>query len=248
MLAAGLDGIERELPLPEPVEENLYHFTDEDLKRRNIPTLPATLGEAMDEMEARRGRPRRARRSRLRALHRGQAGGVGRLPPARLAVGARSLPGDVLARETKELLNGGQLPGPAGATRVVIRALSEVTADAGAGDIARLRYRAVGLDPEATKTLGDQSAWRRSSPAARWYHRRRRNAVPVASIGGWVCARRLGWLIVAGLHGRGVQHAAASASRCSGRNQLPLRRRSRGSSISGHFPIGSQEQPPLCSL
>ena len=45
------DGIEENLPLPEPVEENLYHFTDDDLKRRNIPTLPATLGEAIDEME-----------------------------------------------------------------------------------------------------------------------------------------------------------------------------------------------------
>src|ERR687893_194481 len=52
MLAAGMDGIERELSLPEPVEENLYHFTDEDLKRRNIPTLPATLGEAVAAMEA----------------------------------------------------------------------------------------------------------------------------------------------------------------------------------------------------
>jgi glutamine synthetase len=51
MLAAGLDGIDRDLPLPEPVEENLYHFSDDDLKRRNIPTLPATLGEATDEME-----------------------------------------------------------------------------------------------------------------------------------------------------------------------------------------------------
>ena len=51
MLAAGLDGIEKDLPLPEPVEENLYHFTDDDLRRRNIPTLPATLGEAIEEME-----------------------------------------------------------------------------------------------------------------------------------------------------------------------------------------------------
>jgi len=51
MLAAGIDGIENNISLPEPVEENLYHFTDEDLKRRNIPTLPATLGEAVDEME-----------------------------------------------------------------------------------------------------------------------------------------------------------------------------------------------------
>jgi glutamine synthetase len=51
MLAAGLDGIERELPLDEPVEENLYHFTDEDLRRRNVEMLPATLGEAIQEME-----------------------------------------------------------------------------------------------------------------------------------------------------------------------------------------------------
>ena len=52
MLAAGMDGIENDIPLPEPVEENLYHFTDEDLKRRNIPTLPATLGEAVEETMA----------------------------------------------------------------------------------------------------------------------------------------------------------------------------------------------------
>ncbi len=50
MLAAGLDGIERELPLPEPVEENVYHFTEEDLRRRNVGVLPATLGEAMEEL------------------------------------------------------------------------------------------------------------------------------------------------------------------------------------------------------
>jgi glutamine synthetase len=52
MLAAGIDGIERGLTPPEPVEENLYHFTDEDLKRRSIPTLPSTLGEAVAEMKA----------------------------------------------------------------------------------------------------------------------------------------------------------------------------------------------------
>jgi glutamine synthetase len=50
MLAAGMDGVINELPLPDPVEENLYHFTDDDLKRRNIPTLPATLGEATAEL------------------------------------------------------------------------------------------------------------------------------------------------------------------------------------------------------
>ena len=52
MLAAGMDGIQNETALPEPVEENLYHFTDDDLKRRNVPTLPATLGEAVAAMEA----------------------------------------------------------------------------------------------------------------------------------------------------------------------------------------------------
>ena len=51
MLATGLHGIEENFPLPEPIEENLYLFTDDDLKRRNIPTLPATLGEAVLEME-----------------------------------------------------------------------------------------------------------------------------------------------------------------------------------------------------
>jgi glutamine synthetase len=51
MLAAGMDGIINELPLEDPIEENLYHFTDEDLQRRNIPTLPATLGEAIAEFK-----------------------------------------------------------------------------------------------------------------------------------------------------------------------------------------------------
>lgn len=50
MLAAGIDGIERELPLPEPVEENLYHFSEADLIRRNVATLPRTLGEAIEEL------------------------------------------------------------------------------------------------------------------------------------------------------------------------------------------------------
>ena len=50
-MAARLGEAIAALPLPEPIEENLYHFTDEDLQRRNIPTLPATLGEAVDEME-----------------------------------------------------------------------------------------------------------------------------------------------------------------------------------------------------
>jgi glutamine synthetase len=50
MLAAGLDGIRRRLPLPEPVEENLYAFGEDELARRQINVLPGSLGEALDEL------------------------------------------------------------------------------------------------------------------------------------------------------------------------------------------------------
>ncbi len=51
MLAAGLDGIERNLALPEPVEESLYSITDDELRSRNLGMLPLTLGEAIIELE-----------------------------------------------------------------------------------------------------------------------------------------------------------------------------------------------------
>jgi glutamine synthetase len=51
MLRAGLEGIERNLPVPEPVEENLYHFDESERARRNIATLPGSLAEALDELE-----------------------------------------------------------------------------------------------------------------------------------------------------------------------------------------------------
>lgn len=49
MLATGLDGIRRKLPLPEPVEENLYAFGADELARRQISFLPGSLGEALSE-------------------------------------------------------------------------------------------------------------------------------------------------------------------------------------------------------
>jgi glutamine synthetase len=49
MLAAGLDGIRRKLALPEPVEENLYTFDDDERMRRQINVLPGSLGAALDE-------------------------------------------------------------------------------------------------------------------------------------------------------------------------------------------------------
>ncbi|HNP71513.1 MAG TPA: glutamine synthetase family protein [Kouleothrix sp.] len=48
MLKAGLDGIERKLPLPEAAEEDLYHV---DPRARALETLPGSLGEALAELE-----------------------------------------------------------------------------------------------------------------------------------------------------------------------------------------------------
>ena len=51
MLKAGLDGVRRRLPLPEPIEENIFHFDANELRRRTIEMLPATMGEALAELE-----------------------------------------------------------------------------------------------------------------------------------------------------------------------------------------------------
>jgi glutamine synthetase len=49
MLAAGLDGIRRELPLQEASEENLYLL--DSLGTPALPVLPASLEEALEELE-----------------------------------------------------------------------------------------------------------------------------------------------------------------------------------------------------
>jgi glutamine synthetase len=51
MLAAGLDGIRRELPVPESSEENLY-LTPEAERGTAANTLPGSLAEAVAELEA----------------------------------------------------------------------------------------------------------------------------------------------------------------------------------------------------
>ncbi len=51
MLHAGLDGIARKLTPPAPVEEDVYEFDSAKLKELYINTLPASLGEALEEME-----------------------------------------------------------------------------------------------------------------------------------------------------------------------------------------------------
>jgi glutamine synthetase len=50
MLHAGLDGIEKQMQPPEPVNEDVFLFTHDDLVERGIGTLPGTLGEALDVM------------------------------------------------------------------------------------------------------------------------------------------------------------------------------------------------------
>ncbi|HEY82178.1 MAG TPA: glutamine synthetase [Dehalococcoidia bacterium] len=51
MLAAGLEGIEKEYEVPEPVEENVYEMTEEERQKRGIGTLPASLNEAIELTE-----------------------------------------------------------------------------------------------------------------------------------------------------------------------------------------------------
>ncbi len=47
MLAAGLEGIEKGLKPPAPVEENVYEMTEQERQKRGIGTLPASLLEAI---------------------------------------------------------------------------------------------------------------------------------------------------------------------------------------------------------
>jgi glutamine synthetase len=48
MLQAGLEGVEKGYELPEPMEQNLYHLSQEELSHQGIEQLPATLGEAVE--------------------------------------------------------------------------------------------------------------------------------------------------------------------------------------------------------
>jgi glutamine synthetase len=53
MLAAALDGIERKLECPKPLNQvNVYELTDEERKSLGVEELPGSLGEALHELEA----------------------------------------------------------------------------------------------------------------------------------------------------------------------------------------------------
>jgi len=47
MLAAGLEGVEKEYELPGPVEENVFEMSEEERRKRGIGTLPGSLWEAI---------------------------------------------------------------------------------------------------------------------------------------------------------------------------------------------------------
>jgi glutamine synthetase len=49
MLAAGLDGIEHERPLPAPVEENVFEMNEAERQARGIEVLPGSMKDAIDE-------------------------------------------------------------------------------------------------------------------------------------------------------------------------------------------------------
>jgi glutamine synthetase len=51
LLHAGLEGIEKGYELPEPMERNLYHLSHEEREKLGIQSLPADLGEAIQEAE-----------------------------------------------------------------------------------------------------------------------------------------------------------------------------------------------------
>ena len=50
-LAAGLDGIRRQLNPPRAIYQNVYAMSEEELKEKGISHLPETLGEAIEEFE-----------------------------------------------------------------------------------------------------------------------------------------------------------------------------------------------------
>ncbi|MGQ9554544.1 MAG: glutamine synthetase family protein [Anaerolineae bacterium] len=51
MLAAGLDGIDKGMVPPPPIEEDIYHLDEASLKQRHVETLPGSLAEAIAEAE-----------------------------------------------------------------------------------------------------------------------------------------------------------------------------------------------------
>ena len=80
MLAAGLDGIERNLELARPVEENLYHFDDTMIRQAGRADVARLARRSAERVCRRRGDSVGAGRARVRVVPRSQARGVERVP------------------------------------------------------------------------------------------------------------------------------------------------------------------------
>jgi glutamine synthetase len=50
LFSAGLDGVQRQLTPPDPVEENIYSMNDQERSKRGIEVLPENLGESIKEL------------------------------------------------------------------------------------------------------------------------------------------------------------------------------------------------------
>ena len=51
MLGAGLKGIEEGYTLSDPIEENIFKMTDEEMEEKGVTSLPGSLREAVDNLE-----------------------------------------------------------------------------------------------------------------------------------------------------------------------------------------------------
>jgi glutamine synthetase len=52
MLNAGLKGMEKGYKLPDPMEMDVYHLSEEERKKYNIDTLPGSLNRAIEYAES----------------------------------------------------------------------------------------------------------------------------------------------------------------------------------------------------
>jgi len=50
MLAAGLDGIKKGMTAPQPIEDNIWELTPEEMKEKGVTTVCGTLKEALDHL------------------------------------------------------------------------------------------------------------------------------------------------------------------------------------------------------
>ena len=51
MLAAGIDGIKNKKNPPEPIEENIFKFSDEDAKKKGVGNMPENLRYAIKALQ-----------------------------------------------------------------------------------------------------------------------------------------------------------------------------------------------------